>query len=344
MNDSILDDKLKRLFSSQWPMVPPEELIGICDSFADTVLTIFEFFCKERYHIAIGYYAIDLKADIGYLNLYPSRKTIFFNLYLTEFITDYLVYLRYRNQNAFFYFFAKQMRNIELKKGNKDAATLYNRLYSNAKAHIAYNSVEYLQKSIVISLFVALHEMAHHSADFINLVKTELNDYCEIQKLPSYTSEEKTEIACDFIALYGIDAWKLNERFKISLEELTGVSANMMLLINVYKLFMDLTLEDIKNNNQSFQKRLAEITKTVNMRVYGLYMLIAGHCKQGICFKKLNFKETLNTSRVAVELLYRTSEYLNDLKSVIEEYKSLSHEEKEKYRMSESTDVWFYYL
>lgn len=344
MSDLQLDTKLRAMYTSLWAMNPPKVLAGIGQILAKGVSADFKQLFGNDFHVAMGYYSKDLKADIGFLNSYPSRITLFFNLYLTEFIADYLFYLENKNDTVICYIYGKQLRNFEYHTGNQEMAAFYNKMYFNAKNTLGDVRTEHYLKALILSEFVIIHEWAHQQEDLISPLQAQLNKMQE-EMLLGLTPKDMEEIACDCSALIIMESLKYKSKARITKEEILGVSANLMILINLYSCFSEFTIDSINSGNQNTTKKLDEVVDTLGKRATGLMLLIAFLQKNGDFFQNTDLIRTRDIFETTGNLLENVKHIINtDLNNDIKSFQMLPVEEKKAYYLSEPEDVWFYYL
>lgn len=343
MESDYLEKKLKVLYTQYRSVEPPAQLIEFASAVTKTIGPVFQKKYGKDFHISMGYYYSDIKADIGYLNSCSSRNTLFYNLYLTEFITDLLFYLNHKDTLSFHYWYGKQMRHFELQNGNGEAAAFYNRLYSNAEKQINVKS-EYLANAMWISVNVIFHELAHSEAEFIELMREGINDIKAHTDLSDFTKEEEIEIACDCIASMIMTSIKNKGLCTLSNDAVLGISTSVVLLLDLYRSFSEFTINKI--NGSSFAiKKIKEINNTLNKRTTGLMVLIAFLQKIGVLTQKSDWNVVIHYLEETGGLLDRIQRFLTDeLAREIEDFNSLSEEERNEYRMVKSTKTWFYYL
>ena len=345
MSDDFLEFKLNKMYSSYKAMEPSRTIIDTGKNLAEIVYPDLKRYFGDDFHIAIGYHCKNLKADIAYIKPYNTRLTLFFNLYLTEYIADYLLYLEYRNEMAFRYLFGKQMRNFELYSENQEAAAFFNRMYSDAKDHFRDKTTEYLNMALAISIFVIFHEWTHHAPDLIEQLQIELNFLKEKGKLSELTPADITEISCDCAALALIDLIKLEDMLGISKEKLIGVSDNTMILINYYNCLPEFTIEAVNSGNHTAIKHVAEMVDTLKRRATGLLALVSNIQGSGDIFQNVDLPATRNIVDATGELLGYTSKlFRNSINDEIKAFYELPKEEKAKYYVTKPKDIWFYYL
>lgn len=344
MTDQLLELKLINMYSSLWAMEPPEAIIGIGKMIANAVYTIFKDLLGDDFHVAMGYYGKDLKADIGYLNSYRSRPTFFFNLYLTEFIADYFLYLEDGNDSVIHYFYGKQLRNFEFHSGNKELAAFYNKMYLDAKKNLGEISKEHITKAVIISIFVILHEWAHQNKELVTSMQAILNKQQEEGKLTFLTSEDMKEISCDCIALIMMESMENYEAI-MPYEEILGVSSNLMILINLYRCFSDFTLDSINGGNRLLINKLHEVTNTLSRRATGLIALIALLRTQGDFFQDIDLYRTKHIFEATGALLDNFKRIINmNSNNDIKEFQMIPIEKKKEYYLSKPKNIWYYYL
>ena len=166
--------KLKIMCANLGYMDPPLPYAVLGPKFAEALLSVRQKITEDNIHIAMGYYNSSLKPRVSYLGNESSEKYMLFNLYATEFISDYFIYLDREDDIAFRYLYCKQMRYKEFNYKNYDAAALYNRIYSMAEQQIKCEIHDYRKKAFAVSAFLALHEIAHHDCESISAVKRDI--------------------------------------------------------------------------------------------------------------------------------------------------------------------------
>ena len=338
--------KLKIMCANLGYMDPPLPYAVLGQKFAEALLSVRQKITEDNIHIAMGYYNSSLKPRVSYLGNESSEKYMLFNLYATEFISDYFIYLDREDDIAFRYLYCKQMRYKEFNYKNYDAAALYNRIYSMAEQQIKCEIHDYRKKAFAVSAFLALHEIAHHDCESISAVKRDIiakKEEFEKLELTDLTDEEKTEIACDLIALSAFDLNNLNQGFGIGKEEMVGVSVSMITLSYLYDLFSQLTFRNFRKERiESIQK---ELPSSLERRALALFVMIADIQKNPRFFDDCNLEKSpdiIIKTRGFVNKIIRF--YEDDWDKEVKAFKSLSEDEKDEYYLSKNTNVWVYYL
>lgn len=339
----MIDRKLRIIYSNCNPMNPSKEMAEFGVALAKSALTTFHLLCGQDSHVAMGYYNSDMKTEIGYLGLDSSSKVLFFNVYVMEYIVDYLIFLKRKDDVSFRYFYAKYMRHIELNSGNDDAASMYNWIFTNAERQIGKPSVEEYEKAAALSLFLIFHELVHQKESWIKPFIDDLEDNKEMLELPELSQEEKIEIGCDTIALTLFDYLGLYERFGIGREEMVSVSSDMILLTGFYRSLSGFTIEML-NGSDDTHADLLKVVSEQERRTSVVLKMIRG-VQKGNSFVDCDLHKVIQISMALPELMEHLVRFITyGINDLANEFRKLPDEERKRFLLFKNTKTWYYYI
>ena len=344
MENDYIYKKLKTLYTEYNSIEPPALLIKCASEVIELITPFFKDKYGDDFHVSMGYYFSDIAVNIGHFNSYVSRGTLFYNLYLTEFIADYLFYLDHKDNLSFNYLYGKQMRNFELKTGNNEAATFYNRMYSIAEKKIIIGP-EYKMNAIWISVNIIFHELAHSESRFIELIREVLKDIKIPTGFPELKKKEEIEIeiACDFISAVWMDPLLNEVSCTLSKDAILGISASVILMVDLYKCLPELTINKIKNKCYALNK-IDDMANTLVNRTRRLMVLFVYLQKNDVLSRIIDWSEVLYYLKEISGFLDQICFfYANELRREIRKFDVLSKEEKLGYHMEKPIETWFYY-
>lgn len=233
-NDKFYIHRIKNAYrDGMIPLVKGEFIEKYGHLYFDIIQKIVSSLVPEDMTFLSGYYASDVTFRIEQIpGIFKDRSTakkiFYYNMLAPELIHDILLFDKFRDTAHFFAIFGKYIHKIVGDPGEQFTAWIksWEKYYPNK------NDTELQLKTLAALNFVILHEFSHLNSELTASTLTLFRETALlVQHAGDISSEELTETACDFNALYVLtsDHFPL----KKSLNDSLGVSSTDILAYGI---------------------------------------------------------------------------------------------------------------
>ena len=332
--------KVSNILQEKLLMQPPETMKEMGQHLLEITKKLSNVDTEQEQYVAVSYYLRDIIPHIGKVRSGITREMLFINLLFVELLADLALFHTRPNKDTCGYFLGKYTRYLVAEE-DPGTAGFYHWLFCQYKDKPGFDYRSHLQEAGAGSLFVIMHEWSHTHDDLVEDVAKVLLESKYLQEMfPNKNDDVLKEVCCDYSALVLCSQQNWEQSFGCDKTEMLSLAMLSLFVSGVYDFLSNIRINVAMDQVNKPAEKLFEI---LNTRLWALAIAVKVSHQSRLFFEEQDALSALTYAGSTINDFLKESGkfYTESLFKKIDEYNSMTEEERAQYSFTITDSDWY---